>query len=238
MRYRIGAGDGVRAGGSGAGCDIVGINIVEPTETIARVTALGRRFLSLTADLRQIDGITALLERAVAEYGHIDILVNNAGLIRREDAIDFTEKDWDDVMNLNIKSVFFMSQAAAKHFIAQGNGGKIINIASMLSFQGGIRVPSYTASKSGVMGITRLMANEWAKHNINVNAIAPGYMSTNNTQQLRADAQRSAEILDRIPAGRWGLPGDLMGPVVFLASSAADYINGYTIAVDGGWLAR
>ncbi|HBA9525061.1 TPA: SDR family oxidoreductase, partial [Escherichia coli] len=125
-----------------------------------------------------------------------------------------------------------------KHFIAQGNGGKIINIASMLSFQGGIRVPSYTASKSGVMGVTRLMANEWAKHNINVNAIAPGYMATNNTQQLRADEQRSAEILDRIPAGRWGLPSDLMGPVVFLASSASDYVNGYTIAVDGGWLAR
>lgn len=214
------------------------LTLLNRRKTIARVTALGRRFLSLTADLRQIEGIPALLERAVTEYGHIDILVNNAGLIRREDAIDFTEKDWDDVMNLNIKSVFFMSQAAAKHFIAQGNGGKIINIASMLSFQGGIRVPSYTASKSGVMGITRLMANEWAKHNINVNAIAPGYMSTNNTQQLRADAQRSAEILDRIPAGRWGLPGDLMGPVVFLASSAADYINGYTIAVDGGWLAR
>ena len=203
-----------------------------------QVTALGRRFLSLTADLRKIDGIPALLDRAVAEFGHIDILVNNAGLIRREDALEFSEKDWDDVMNLNIKSVFFMSQAAAKHFIAQGNGGKIINIASMLSFQGGIRVPSYTASKSGVMGVTRLMANEWAKHNINVNAIAPGYMATNNTQQLRADEQRSAEILDRIPAGRWGLPSDLMGPVVFLASSASDYVNGYTIAVDGGWLAR
>ena len=215
-----GLGQGMALGLAEAGCDIVGLNIVEPTETIERVTALGRRFLSLTADLRQIDGIPALLERAVAEFGHIDILVNNAGL------------------TLNIKSVFFMSQAAAKHFIAQGNGGKIINIASMLSFQGGIRVPSYTASKSGVMGVTRLMANEWAKHNINVNAIAPGYMATNNTQQLRADEQRSAEILDRIPAGRWGLPSDLMGPVVFLASSASDYINGYTVAVDGGWLAR
>ncbi|EPJ6163969.1 2-dehydro-3-deoxy-D-gluconate 5-dehydrogenase KduD [Klebsiella pneumoniae] len=218
--------------------EAVGINIVEPVETIERVTALGRRFLSLTADLRQIDGIPQLLERAVAEFGHIDILVNNAGLIRREDALAFSEKDWDDVMNLNIKSVFFMSQAAAKHFIAQGSGGKIINIASMLSFQGGIRVPSYTASKSAVMGVTRLLANEWAKHNINVNAIAPGYMATNNTQQLRADEQRSSEILDRIPAGRWGLPADLMGPVVFLASSASDYINGYTVAVDGGWLAR
>ena len=176
--------------------------------------------------------------RAVAEFGHIDILVNNAGLIRREDAIDFSERDWDDVMNLNIKSVFFMSQAAAKHFIAQGNGGKIINIASMLSYQGGIRVPSYTASKSGVMGITRLMANEWAKEGINVNAIAPGYMATNNTAALRADESRSNEILGRIPANRWGTPEDLMGPIVFLASQASDYINGYTIAVDGGWLAR
>lgn len=210
-----GLGQGMALGLAEAGCDIVGINIVEPTETIERVTALGRRFLSLTADLRKIDAIPELLDRAVAEFGHIDILVNNAGLIRREDAINFSERDWDDVMNLNIKSVFFMSQAAAKHFIAQGKGGKIINIASMLSFQGGIRVPSYTASKSAVMGVTRLLANEWAKHNINVNAIAPGYMATNNTQQLRADEQRSAEILDRIPAGRWGLPSDLMGPIVF-----------------------
>ena len=217
-----GLGQGMAVGLAEAGCDIVGINIVEPTETIERVTALGRRFLSLTADLRQIDGIPQLLERAVAEFGHIDILVNNAGLIRREDAIEFSEKNWDDVMNLNIKSVFFMSQAAAKHFIAQGTGGKIINIASMLSFQ----------------GVARLLANEWAKHGINVNALAPGYMATNNTQQLRADEQRSSEILDRIPAGRWGLPSDLMGPVVFLASSASDYINGYTVAVDGGWLAR
>ncbi|EIY2676518.1 2-dehydro-3-deoxy-D-gluconate 5-dehydrogenase KduD [Raoultella planticola] len=233
-----GLGQGMALGLAEAGYDIVGINIVEPVETIERVTALGRRFLSLTADLRQIDGIPQLLERAVAEFGHIDILVNNAGLIRRQDALEFSEKDWDDVMDLNIKTVFFMSQAAAKHFIAQGNGGKIINIASMLSFQGGIRVPSYTASKSGVMGVTRLLANEWAKYNINVNAIAPGYMATNNTQQLRSDEQRSAEILDRIPAGRWGLPDDLKGPVVFLSSSASDYINGYTVAVDGGWLAR
>jgi len=225
-----GLGQGMALGLAEAGCDIVGINIVEPTETIERVTALGRRFLSLTADLRKIDAIPELLDRAVAEFGHIDILVNNAGLIRREDAINFSETDWDDVMNLNIKSVFFMSQAAAKHFIAQGKGGKIINIASMLSFQGGIRVPSYTASKSAVMGVTRLLAN--------VNAIAPGYMATNNTQQLRADEERSAAILERIPAGRWGLPSDLMGPVVFLASPASDYINGYTVAVDGGWLAR
>ena len=233
-----GLGQGMALGLAEAGCDIVGINIVEPQETIERVTALGRRFLSLTADLRKIDAIPELLERAVAEFGQIDILVNNAGLIRREDAINFSEKDWDDVMNLNIKSVFFMSQAVARQFIAQGKGGKIINIASMLSYQGGIRVPSYTASKSAVMGVTRLLANEWAQHGINVNAIAPGYMATNNTQQLRADEERSAAILERIPAGRWGLPDDLKGPIVFLASTASDYINGYTVAVDGGWLAR
>ncbi|MFP9228457.1 2-dehydro-3-deoxy-D-gluconate 5-dehydrogenase KduD [Pectobacterium cacticida] len=233
-----GLGQGMAIGLAQAGCDIVGVNIVEPKETIEKVTALGRRFLSLTADMSNISAHAGLVEKAVAEFGHVDILVNNAGIIRREDAIDFSEKNWDDVMNLNIKSVFFMSQTVARQFIKQGKGGKIINIASMLSFQGGIRVPSYTASKSAVMGITRLLANEWAKYGINVNAIAPGYMATNNTQQLRADEERSKEILDRIPAGRWGLPQDLMGPSVFLASSASDYINGYTIAVDGGWLAR
>ena len=141
-------------------------------------------------------------------------------------------------MNINIKTVFFFCQAAGKQFMKQGGGGKIINIASMLSFQGGIRVPSYTASKSAVMGLTRLLACEWAKDNINVNAIAPGYMNTNNTENLRKDPKRSAEILGRIPAGRWGLPSDVAGPAVFLASSASDYINGYTVAVDGGWLAR
>ncbi|MFS7384876.1 2-dehydro-3-deoxy-D-gluconate 5-dehydrogenase KduD [Rahnella inusitata] len=233
-----GLGQGMAIGLAEAGCDIVGINIVEPTETIERIGATGRCFLSLTADLSDTKVIPALLERAVAEMGHLDILVNNAGIIRREDAIEFSEKNWDDVMNLNIKSVFFMSQGVAKQFIAQGTGGKIINIASMLSYQGGIRVPSYTASKSAVMGVTRLLANEWAKHGINVNAIAPGYMATNNTQQLRADEARSEEILSRIPAGRWGTPSDVMGPVVFLSSPASDYINGYTIAVDGGWLAR
>ena len=233
-----GLGQDMAIGLAEAGCDIVGLNRSEPTETIERVTALGRRFLSLKADLGRIDDIPALLNTAVAEFGHIDILVNNAGLIRRQDALEFSEQDWDDVMNINIKTVFFMSQAAAKHFIAQGTGGKIINIASMLSFQGGVRVPSYTASKSAVMGVTRLLANEWAKHGINVNAIAPGYIATNNTQQLRDDEQRSGEILERIPAGRWGKPSDFKGPVVFLASSASDYVNGYTVAVDGGWLSR
>lgn len=233
-----GLGQGMALGLAQAGCDIVGINIVEPTDTIAKVEALGRRFLSLKADVSNTEALEGLVSQAVATFGRVDILVNNAGIIRRDDAINFSEKDWDDVMNINVKSVFFMSQAVARRFIAQGQGGKIVNIASMLSFQGGIRVPSYTASKSGVMGITRLMANEWAKHGINVNAIAPGYMATNNTAALRADEERNAEILGRIPANRWGTPDDLMGPVVFLSSPASDYINGYTIAVDGGWLAR
>ncbi len=169
--------------------------------------------------------------------GGLDILVNNAGLIRREDAVSFSEKDWDDVMNVNIKGAFFMAQAAGKHMIERGRG-KIINIASMLSFQGGIRVPSYTASKSGIAGITRLLANEWADKGININAIAPGYMATDNTAQLRADEDRSKAILDRIPAGRWGVPADLGGTAVFLAAPASDYINGAVIPVDGGWLAR
>lgn len=233
-----GLGQGMALGLAQAGCDIVGINLVDPTETIAEVEALGRRFLSLKADVSKTDELPGLVDKAVAHFGHVDILVNNAGIIRREDAINFTEKDWDDVMDLNIKSLFFMSQAVARKFIAQGTGGKIINIASMLSFQGGIRVPSYTASKSGVMGVTRLLANEWASKGINVNAIAPGYMATNNTAALRADEARNAAILERIPAERWGVPSDMMGPVVFLASSASDYVNGYTIAVDGGWLAR
>lgn len=233
-----GLGQGMAVGLAQAGCDIVGINIVEPVDTIAKIEALGRKFLSLKADVSKIDELPHLVDQAVTTFGHVDILVNNAGIIRREDALKFSEKDWDDVMNINVKSVFFMSQTVAKQFIAQGSGGKIINIASMLSYQGGIRVPSYTASKSGVMGITRLMANEWAKEGINVNAIAPGYMATNNTAALRADEGRSNEILGRIPANRWGTPEDLMGPIVFLASSASDYINGYTIAVDGGWLAR
>jgi len=233
-----GLGQGMTLGLAQAGCDIVGVNRKIPEETAAKVIALGRRFMAIQADLSKQDAIDDIVSKTVAEMGRVDILVNNAGTIRREDALTFSEKNWDDVINLNLKSVFFLSQAVARQFIAQGGGGKIINLASMLSFQGGIRVPSYTASKSGVLGITRLLANEWATHNINVNAIAPGYMATNNTQQLRDDEQRSKEILDRIPAARWGTPEDLQGPVVFLASAASDYISGYTLAVDGGWLAR
>ncbi|WP_449576152.1 2-dehydro-3-deoxy-D-gluconate 5-dehydrogenase KduD [Lelliottia nimipressuralis] len=233
-----GLGQGMTLGLAQAGCDIVGVNRKIPEETAKKVKALGRRFMAIQADLSQKDAIETIVTKAVAEMGRVDILVNNAGTIRREDALSFSEKNWDDVMNLNLKSVFFLSQAVARQFIAQGEGGKIVNIASMLSFQGGIRVPSYTSSKSGVVGITRLLANEWAAHGINVNAIAPGYMATNNTQELRDDDQRSKEILDRIPAARWGNPEDLQGPVVFLASNASDYINGFTLAVDGGWLAR
>lgn len=168
----------------------------------------------------------------------MDILVNNAGLIKRCDSLDFSEEDWDSVLNVNLKTAFFLSQSAAKQFIKQGTGGKIINIASMLSYQGGVRVPSYTASKSAIRGVTMTLANEWARYGINVNAIAPGYMATNNTEALRQDEERSADILARIPAGRWGTPADLEGAAVFLASEASDYVNGFTLAVDGGWLGR
>ncbi|WP_026960298.1 2-dehydro-3-deoxy-D-gluconate 5-dehydrogenase KduD [Aliagarivorans taiwanensis] len=233
-----GLGQGMALGLANAGCDVVGVNIVEPSQTIELMKQTGRKFVDIRANLMKLDDIPTIVDRAVTEFGRIDVLVNNAGIIRRDDAINFSEQDWDDVMNINIKSVFFMSQAVAKQFMAQGTGGKIINVASMLSYQGGIRVPSYTASKSGVMGITRLMANEWASQGINVNAIAPGYMATNNTAALRADEERNEAILERIPAQRWGTPEDVAGPCVFLASAASDYINGYTIAVDGGWLAR
>jgi 2-deoxy-D-gluconate 3-dehydrogenase len=235
---RTGLGQGMAFGLAEAGVDIVGIDLNNLTETKRGIEERGRRFLGIETDLSNIKVIEEILHRTIQEFKKIDILINNAGIIRRADTIDFSEKDWDEVMNINLKTVFFFSQAVAKQFIKQTTGGKIINIASMLSFQGGIRVPSYTASKSGVMGITRLMANEWAKYAINVNAIAPGYMATDNTAPIRKDPKRSNEILERIPAGRWGTPDDLKGVAVFLASEASNYINGYTIAVDGGWLAR
>lgn len=233
-----GLGQGMALALAEAGADIVGVGHSSVPDIQSEIEAMGRKFLGLKADFTSLEPVQWIVDSAVEEFGRVDILVNNAGTIRREDAINFSEKDWDDVMNVNIKSLFFLSQAVARQYIKQGMGGKIINIASMLSFQGGIRVPSYTASKSGVMGVTRLMANEWAKYNINANAIAPGYMVTNNTAALREDKDRNAAILDRIPAGRWGLPDDIKGPVVFLASDASDYIHGYTVAVDGGWLAR
>jgi len=235
----VGLGRGMAVGLAQAGADIVAVgHTVEDSGVVAEIEALGRKAIYIQANLMSLDPIEGIINQAVETFGHVDILVNNAGIIRREDSVNFTEQDWDDVMNINVKTVFFFSQAAANQFLKQGTGGKIVNIASMLSFQGGIRVPSYTASKSGVKGITMLLANEWAKHGINVNAIAPGYMATDNTAMLRADAARNAEILGRIPADRWGDPEDLAGAAVFLSSKASDYINGYTLAVDGGWLAR
>lgn len=233
-----GLGQGMCIAFAEAGAKVVGVDYVDSPETKETIEKAGGEFISVVANLMSIEPIEGIVEKTIEKFGKVDILVNNAGIIRREDAVNFSEKDWDDVININQKTVFFFSQAVAKKFIEQNNGGKIINIASMLSYQGGIRVPSYTASKSAVKGLTMAMANEWAKYNININAIAPGYMATNNTANLRADKDRSEAILERIPAGRWGLPSDLMGTAVFLASSASDYVNGFTIAVDGGWLAR
>ena len=232
-----GLGQGIACALAEAGADIFGVYRSDAGETPAMIAQCGRRFEGIKADLSCSTVAASIVQQAVQVYGHIDILVNNAGIIRREDAIRFSEQDWDDVLNTNLKTLFFLSQEAAKHFIAQKNG-RIINIASMLSFQGGIRVPSYTAAKSGVKGLTMALANEWAKDGVTVNAIAPGYMETNNTAALRADTNRNAAILERIPAGRWGTPADLKGAAVFLASAAAAYVNGCTLAVDGGWLAR
>jgi len=233
-----GLGKGMAEGLARAGADIVGVYNNHPPVNQAGIEQLGRRFVGVQADLSKITSITTIIDTTLKEFGKLDILVNNAGIIRRCPSIDFTEKDWDEVMDVNLKSLFFLSQAAARQFREQGTGGKIVNIASMLSFQGGILVPSYTASKSGVMGLTRLLACEWAPHGINVNAIAPGYMATSNTKPIQDDPDRNRQILERIPAGRWGKPEDLSGAVVFLASEAANYVNGYTLAVDGGWLAR
>lgn len=222
-----------------AGADIAGLGSGSLAETAAQVQALGRRFLSLKVDLlnAHADDLTQVVEQVVTGLGGLDILVNNAGTIRRAPVLEFSEKDWDDVMQVNLKSAFLLSQAAGREMVKHGQG-KIINIASMLSFQGGIRVVSYAAAKSGLAGITRLMANELAPKGLNVNAIAPGYMATDNTAALRVDPQRAPAILDRIPAGRWGEPADLMGAVVFLASDASNYMNGAIIPVDGGWLVR
>jgi 2-deoxy-D-gluconate 3-dehydrogenase len=233
-----GLGRGMAVGLAQAGADIVLVDVLDMTESRHIIEKLGRRCATVPADLSKKENVDAIINTALEEMGSIDILVNNAGIIKRAPLLEFSEKDWDDVMNINIRTLFFLSQAAAKIMMQQGRGGKIVNVASMLSFQGGILVPSYTASKSAVMGLTRLLANELAPHKINVNAIAPGYMATDNTAPLRADPVRSKAILERIPAGRWGEPEDLQGAVVFLASEAASYMQGYTVAVDGGWLAR
>ena len=221
-----------------AGADVALIARSNLKETQAHIESLGRKALSIQADLLQQECIPDIIEETIMHLGSLDIMVNNAGIIRRAPLSEFSEKDWDDVINVNQKSLFFLSQAAAVQMIKQGKGGKIINIASLLSFQGGIRVPSYTASKSAVMGLTRLLANELAEEGINVNAIAPGYMATDNTAALQADEIRNRQILERIPAGRWGSPEDIKGACVFLASNASNYLQGVTVPVDGGWLSR
>lgn len=233
-----GLGQAIAVGLAEAGADIVAVGRSAPTETAALVQAAGRSLHAVSADLSTTGPIAGVVAQAVDAVGTIDILVNNAGIIRRADSLDFTEEDWDAVIDTNLKSAFFLSQAVARTWVGAGRGGKIINICSMLSFQGGIRVPSYTASKSGLAGLTRLLACEWASKAINVNGIAPGYFATNNTEALRADETRNRDILARIPAGRWGDPSDLKGAAVFLASDAAAYVHGTVLAVDGGWLAR
>ncbi len=232
-----GLGMGMTLGLASAGADVLLVDHVPCEEVAGRVREMGRRASTLTVDLMKMPSVSAVVEKAILEFGKIDILVNNAGIIRRAPALEFTEKDWDDVMLLNSKTAFFLAQAAARDMMPR-KYGKIINIASLLAFQGGVIVPSYSASKGAVAQMTKALANEWAPHGIRVNAIAPGYMATNNTKALREDPVRSRAILDRIPAGRWGAPEDLQGAAVFLASAASDYVTGHVLAVDGGWLAR
>ncbi|MBT9245990.1 2-dehydro-3-deoxy-D-gluconate 5-dehydrogenase KduD [Gemmobacter fulva] len=219
---------------AGASLALVGRSAMDETRALLQGPG---RVHEIRADLSTNAPLQAVVAETLATLGGLDILVNNAGIIRRADSVDYTEADWDAVLDTNLKSLFFLSQAAGRHMIAQGSG-KIINIASLLSFQGGIRIPAYTAAKSGVAGVTRLLACEWAAKGVNVNAIAPGYIETNNTEALRQDEQRRTEILTRIPAGRWGKPADLGGAAVFLAAPASDYVNGVVLPVDGGWLAR
>ncbi|RWX76577.1 2-dehydro-3-deoxy-D-gluconate 5-dehydrogenase KduD [Neorhizobium lilium] len=233
-----GLGQAIAVALADAGADVALVGRSSMAETEAAVSAAGGRTLAIEADLSTLEPIPRILEETLGWSGRADILVNNAGIIRRADAIDFTEDDWDAVMDVNLKTVFFLAQAFARHLIADGRRGKIINIASLLSFQGGIRVPSYTASKSGLAGLTRQLAFEWASKGINVNAIAPGYFATNNTEALMVDPDRNAAILARIPAGHWGNPDELGGAAVFLASPASDYVHGVVLPVDGGWLAR
>lgn len=234
-----GLGQGAAVALAEAGADIALIDRGAPDETIAAVEALGRRVHSVRRDLGHAApaDLAAAVDEVVAELGRLDILVNNAGTIRRAPAVEYTAEDWTDVLSVNLDAVFHLSQAAGRHMIAQGHG-RIINVASMLSFQGGILVPAYTASKHAVAGLTKALANEWAASGVTVNAIAPGYMATDNTAALRADTAREASIVSRIPAGRWGTPADLQGAFVFLASDAAAYVTGAIVPVDGGWLVR
>lgn len=230
-----GLGQGMAIGLAKAGANIVGIGISEMTDTRNKVESLGRKFYEIKADLLNLEDIERVTEDALDLVERIDILVNNSGIIRRSPAEEYTAEDWNDVIDVNLNAVFQLSSAVGKHMIKNGSG-KIINIASMLSFQGGVNVPAYTASKHGVAGLTKSLANEWSAKGVCVNAIAPGYMATDNTEALRNDKERSNFILSRIPAGRWGTPDDLAGPVVFLASDASNYVNGHILCVDGGWM--
>ncbi len=233
-----GIGQGIALALAQAGAKVVAAGRSSMAETEKLIAAAGGTCLPLKADLQQSGAAARVIEEAMALAGPLDILINNAGIIRRADALDFSESDWDEVMNVNLKAGFFLAQTFAKAALGAGRTGRIVNIASLLSFQGGIRVASYTASKSGLAGLTRLLACEWAQHGINVNAIAPGYVESNNTEALRADPDRNTAILSRIPAGRWGRPSDIGGAAVFLASDAASYVHGAILPVDGGWLAR
>lgn len=234
----VGLGGAISIGLAKAGADIAIVTSNNRSqETQQQIEALGRKVHTIVANLMDESALDSVVKETLSVFGKIDILVNNAGIIRRTPAADHAASDWHDVLNLNLNSAFFLSQLVGREMIKQGSG-KIINIASMLSFQGGINVPGYTASKHAIAGITKALANEWASKGIQVNAIAPGYMETDNTAALRADQERTAQIMVRIPAGRWGTPEDLQGPAVFLASAASDYMNGHVLCVDGGWMAR
>jgi len=233
-----GIGQGIAVGVARAGGAVIGVGRSAMDETAALVTAEGGAFTALACDLADHTAAMAMLDTAWQQHGRIDGLVNNAGIIRRADAVDFSEADWDDVMDVNLKSLFFLTQAFARQALAAGRPARVVNIASLLSFQGGIRVASYTAAKHGVVGLTQLLGNEWAQKGINVNAVAPGYVVSNNTSALRADPDRTTAILARIPAGRWGSPADIAGAVVFLLAPASAYMHGSVVTVDGGWMAR
>lgn len=232
-----GIGQAIAVALADAGADMALAGRSDPAETMAAITALGRKAISIKANFASTEPASRIIAETLAVLGRLDILVNNAGIIRRADAVDVSEGEWDAVVDTNLKTLFFLSQAAGRHMLERGSG-KVINIASLLSFQGGVRVPAYTAAKSGVAGLTKALANEWAASGVQVNAIAPGYIETNNTAALQADAARNRQISERIPAGRWGRPEDIAGAAVFLASPASDYVTGHVLAVDGGWLAR